>query len=133
MARILIIDDDKAVREATRILLAARGYDVVTAESGNAGIDIIKNGSIDLAIVDVFMPGMDGLTATQAIHRDKPNLPIIAVSGFMFGGQCPTMPYFDDMAADAGAIATLYKPFRPAEVVQSIERALSAAACSAGP
>lgn len=127
MTRILIIDDDKAVREATQIMLAAQGYDVVTAEDGRSGIEIVKNDAIDLAIVDVFMPGMDGLTVTDALRRLRPKLPIIAMSGFMFGGQCPTMPYFDDMAAEAGAASTLYKPFRPAELVGAIEKAMAPA------
>jgi CheY-like chemotaxis protein len=70
---------------------------------------------------------MDGLTATEAIHRSRPNLPIIAVSGFMFGGQCPTMPYFDDMAMEAGAVSALYKPFRPAQLKQAIEKAMAPA------
>jgi CheY-like chemotaxis protein len=128
MTRVLIIDDDRAVREATQISLAAQGYDVVIAEDGNSGIAIIKKGGIDIAIVDVFMPGMDGLTATQAIHRENPSLPIIAMSGFMFGGPCPTMPHFDAMALEAGAVSTLYKPFRPAELARAIEKAMAPAA-----
>jgi CheY-like chemotaxis protein len=127
MTRILIIDDDKHVREATQTLLAAKGYDVKTAECGNSGIDLASKNTFDLVILDVFMPGMDGLTTARAIHREHPNLPIIAVSGFMFGGQCPTMPYFDDMASEAGAISTLYKPFKPAELLQAIENALNVA------
>jgi CheY-like chemotaxis protein len=74
------------------------------------------------------MPEMDGLAATEAIKRVRPKLPIIAVSGFMFGGQCPTMPYFDDMAAEAGAVSALYKPFRPAELIEAIEKAMAPAA-----
>lgn len=128
MARILIVDDDSAVREATRIALTARGYDVITADSGQSGIERVKKDAVDLVILDVFMPGMDGLTAAQTIRREQPNLPIIAMSGFMFGGQCPTMPYFDDMAAEAGATATLYKPFKPPELIRAIESALSARA-----
>lgn len=128
MTRVLIIDDDKTVREATRILLVAQGYEATTAEDGRAGIELAREGGFDIAIVDVFMPGMDGLTATQAIHREKPNLPIIAVSGFMFGGPCPTMPHFEAMALEAGATSTLYKPFRPAELKRAIEQAIAKAA-----
>lgn len=128
MARILIVDDDKAVRDATRIALTANGYDVITADSGKSGIELIGENAVDLIILDVFMPGMDGLTAAQTIRREHPNLPIIAVSGFMFGGQCPTMPYFDDMAAESGATSTLYKPFRPRELIQAIEKALNVSA-----
>ncbi len=124
MARILIIDDDKSVREATKILLAANGYDVITADSGRSGIDLIGKNAVSLVLLDVFMPGMDGLATAQAIHREQPNLPIIAVSGFMFGGQCPTMPGFDAMAAEAGAISTLYKPFKPHDLIEAIEKAL---------
>jgi len=124
MARILIIDDDKNVREATRIVLAASGYDVITAESGLSGIDLIGSNGVDLVLLDVFMPGMDGFATAQAIHRSRPNLPIIAVSGFMFGGQCPTMPGFDTMATEAGAISTLYKPIKPNDLLRAIERAL---------
>jgi len=124
MARILIIDDDKNVREATRIVLAASGYDVITAESGLSGIDLIGSNGVDLVLLDVFMPGMDGFATAQAIHRSRPNLPIIAVSGFMLGGQCPTMPGFDTMATEAGAISTLYKPIKPNDLLRAIERAL---------
>jgi CheY-like chemotaxis protein len=123
--RILIIDDEKAVREATEILLVANGYEVVTSEDGPTGIDLIKKGGIDLAIVDVFMPGMDGLTTTDAIHRHAPKLPVIAMSGFMLGGPCPTMPYFDEMATEAGAVFALYKPFRPAELIAAIKKAMA--------
>jgi CheY-like chemotaxis protein len=128
MLRILIIDDDEHVREATRIVLTANGYDVLTANGGPAGIAMIRENAVDLVILDVFMPGMDGLTTAQAIHSEHPNLPIIAVSGFMFGGQCPTMPFFNEMAAEAGAISTLYKPFKPSDLVQAIEKALNVAA-----
>jgi len=128
MARILLIDDDNAVREATRIVLTANGYDVITAADGQSGIELARNNAPDLVLLDVFMPDMDGLTTAQAIHREQPDLPIIAVSGFMFGGQCPTMPGFDDMAAEAGAISTLYKPFKPAELMQAIRKALKVTA-----
>jgi len=128
MPRILIIDDDTAVREATRIALVANGYEVVTADSGRSGLDVLRENAVDLVILDVFMPGMDGLTVAPAIHSEHPNLPIIAVSGFMFGGQCPTMPGFDAMAAEAGAIATLYKPFKPPELVRTIKKALAVSA-----
>lgn len=125
MPRILIIDDEPAVREATRIALVANGYDALTAESGPSGLEALRRNAVDLVILDVFMPGMDGLTVAPAIHREHPKVPIIAVSGFMFGGKCPTMPGFDAMATEAGAIATLYKPFKPAELVGAIEKALA--------
>jgi CheY-like chemotaxis protein len=124
MAQILIIDDDEAVRTAASMMLEAHGFDVVTVESGPAGVAAIKAGAFDVVIVDLFMPGMDGLATTRAIHQHSPATPIIAVSGFMFPGRCPSMPDFHPMATEAGAVATLYKPFRPHELVQAVTDAM---------
>jgi CheY-like chemotaxis protein len=132
MPRILIIDDDDAVRRATTIMLEARGFAIVAVESGQLGLDAVKAGAFDAVIVDLFMPGMDGLATTRAIHQESPSTPIIAVSGFMFQGRCPAMPDFHPMATEAGAVASLYKPLRPNELVQAITdamRAKSAARC----
>ena len=125
MARILVIDDDEAVRGATAIMLECRGFDVVAVGNGQSGLDAVKAGAFDAVIVDLFMPGMDGLATTRAIHQHSPATPIIAVSGFMFRGRCPTMPDFQPMAMEAGAVAALYKPLRPNELVQAIADAMA--------
>jgi len=121
MRRVLIIDDDKSVGEATRIVLEAEGFDVVLAEDGRAGLKALEAGCFDLAIVDLFMPGMDGLATAKGLHEINPGLPIVAMSGFMFRGHCPPMPQFLSMAQEAGAHATLYKPFRPEELLHAIK------------
>jgi CheY-like chemotaxis protein len=126
MTRILIVDDDEVVREATTIMLEDGGFEVVAVGDGQSGVDAIKAGPFDAVIVDLFMPGMDGLATTRAIHQHSPGTPIIAVSGFMFRGRCPTMPNFGPMAMEAGAVATLYKPYRPNELVQVISDAIGA-------
>jgi CheY-like chemotaxis protein len=128
MARILIVDDDEAVRRATLIMLEARGFEVVAVDNGQAGVDAVKADSFDAVIVDLFMPGMDGLATTRAIHQHSLTTPIIAVSGFMFHGRCPAMPDFHPMATEAGAVASLYKPLRPNELVQAITSAMRATA-----
>jgi CheY-like chemotaxis protein len=124
MASILIIDDDQAVRTATEIALAASGFDVVTVADGKSSLAEIARQQFDLIIVDLFMPGMDGLETTKAIRKLSPHMPIIAASGFMFGGSCPEMPMFQEMAQEAGALHTLYKPFRPKDLLQAIQKAL---------
>jgi CheY-like chemotaxis protein len=128
MVCILLIDDDAAARSATSILLAANGFDVVEAPDGKSGIDAIKARQFDLAIVDLFMPGMNGLDTTKAIRKISPDLPIITASGFMFSGSCPEMPNFDAMAVEAGAVSTLYKPFRPKQLLQAVHEAIGAIA-----
>lgn len=124
MPNVLIIDDDKLVCEATSILLRTKGYQVTTANDGRSGIDAARSGAFDLAIVDLFMPDMDGLAVMTMLRDVAPSLIMIAASGFMFGGRCPEMPGFESMANEAGAVATLYKPFRPGDVVQAVEQAL---------
>lgn len=131
MARILIVDDDRLAREATRIALSSKGHEVTLAESGKAGVEVGLANDFDAAIVDLFMPDMDGLAVIKTIHDAKPAMPLIAASGFMFGGgECPQMPNFGTMAAEAGAVATLYKPFRPAALLAEIDRFLTPARLS---
>ncbi len=128
MRRVLVIDDDKLVREMARILLSGQGYDVVLAKDGAAGIEAARSGHFDAVIVDLFMPDINGFKVMGTIRQSKPNMPMIAASGFMFDGTCPPMPNFETMAAEAGAVATLYKPFRPAALLQVVKQALSKAA-----
>lgn len=125
MSSILVIDDDAAVRETIRVLLSAHGHDVVTVADGNAGIEAAKNPCFDLAIIDLFMPGMDGLKVMEAIHQSHPALPLIAMSGFMFGGRCLEMPNFETMASEVGAAAALYKPFRAGDLMRAVSKAIA--------
>src|SRR6185312_5857367 len=130
MPNILVIDDDRLAREATKTLLAKQGYTVVVAEDGKSGIKAAQSGKFDVAIVDVFMPDMNGLQVIEVLHQSNPGMPMIAASGFMFGnvGSQLQMPNFDAMAAEAGAVSTLYKPFRPETLLQAVEKAIGAAA-----
>jgi CheY-like chemotaxis protein len=128
MPKILIIDDDRLVRESAKIIFNVKGYEVVVAEDGKSGIELAQSDQFDLAIVDLFMPGMDGLQVIETIRKSNPSMPMIAASGFMFGGDCPTMPNFEAMASEAGAISTLYKPFRPDALLQAAEKAIQKAA-----
>src|SRR6476659_2551036 len=132
MARILVIDDDALVREATKVLLHTRDHEVTLAENDKAGVEAARSGDFDLAIVDLFMPDMDGLHVIETIHRLRPNLPLIAASGFMFkaGADVPTMPNFEPMAVEAGAVATLYKPYKPDRLFQAVAKALATKAAA---
>jgi len=126
MASILIIDDDEAVRSATKILLDANGFDVVAVGDGESGIKASKARHFDLVIVDLFMTGMNGLETTKFIHKYSPQTPIIVLSGFMLGSSSPEMPEFETMATEAGARVVQYKPIRPKMFLQAINDAIAA-------
>lgn len=128
MNRVLIVDDDEAVRRAAQIALEANGFDVITAAGGKAGVEAVQSMEFDVAIVDLFMEDMDGLATAKAMRAHRPKLAIIAASGFMFGGNVPDMPGFETMALEAGANLTLYKPFRPNDLVAAISKAKEAVA-----
>lgn len=76
---ILVCDDEKDILDAIRIYLKAEGYKVFTAEDGARALDIIKENEIHLAIIDIMMPVMDGITLIMKM-REKTNIPIIVLS-----------------------------------------------------
>jgi CheY-like chemotaxis protein len=125
MARILIVDDDQAVRATITLLLHAAGHEVVAASDGRGGIAKCESEQFDLLIVDIFMPGMDGLETIQRICRQKPNLPIIVMSGLNFRSASPTPPDFLTMATKLGAARALRKPFRPSELHEAVHDCLN--------
>ena len=73
--RILVIDDQTQVRAAVSLALRAKGFDVVTAENGQAGLRAFKASRFDLVIADIFMPEMDGVKLIKALRERNPDLP----------------------------------------------------------
>ena len=76
---ILVCDDERDILDAIKIYLKAEGYKVFTAEDGARALEIIKENEIHLAIIDIMMPVMDGITLTMKM-REKTNIPIIVLS-----------------------------------------------------
>jgi CheY-like chemotaxis protein len=126
MPRILVIDDDQAVRTAISLVLEREGFEVEIAENGHAGIAAMAKAGFDIVIVDLFMPGMDGLETIKAFNETAPTVPIIAMSGIMARHASDTAPDFLRMATTFGAVQSLSKPFRPNDLLQAVEKCLSA-------
>ena len=80
MFRILVADDDKNTRMLLKAVLEAENYTVITAENGEEALHIIDNSHIDLVVLDVMMPKMDGNTFTQTLRDCQNNLPILMIS-----------------------------------------------------
>lgn len=76
---ILVCDDERDILDAIKIYLKAEGYKVFTAEDGVRALEIIKENEIHLAIIDIMMPVMDGITLIMKM-REKTNIPIIVLS-----------------------------------------------------
>ena len=125
MPRILVVDDDTSVRMAIQTLLEHEGFDVATADSGQHGLDALNATAFDVVIVDIFMPGMDGLETITAFHQRAPTVPIIAMSGFLFRDAASPAPDFLSMATKLGAAYSLHKPFRPRELLEAVTACLS--------
>jgi CheY-like chemotaxis protein len=132
MQRILLIDDDDAVRAAISLILDQEGYTVIAAEDGYAGLRHVEAASFDLAIVDMFMPGLDGIETITAIRALTPTLPIIATSGAVARNQSGGSSDVLATATERGAAMVVHKPFRPRELLQAIATCLAADAAAAG-
>jgi CheY-like chemotaxis protein len=132
MARILVVDDDQPVRAAIRIVLELDGFEVVTAEDGRAGQQAAESSCFDAAIVDLFMPEMDGLETIKALRRHCPDMPIIAVSGAMslfdYRDAAEPPPDYLAMATELGAVTAVQKPFQPRELLKAVRESIRMAA-----
>ena len=78
-ANILVVEDEKGIRETVAIFLKNQGYDVLQAENGKEGLALIKQHDVHLAVVDIMMPVMDGITMTMKL-REKYDFPLIFLS-----------------------------------------------------
>jgi two-component system, OmpR family, response regulator MprA len=103
-ARVLIADDDRAIRDALTRALGLEGYDVVQANDGNTALSLIESTQPDVAILDVMMPNIDGLTVCRVLRAERNRLPVL-----MLTARTETP---DRVAGlDAGADDYLAKPF----------------------
>jgi CheY-like chemotaxis protein len=127
MSRILVIDDDFSVGLAIQTLLGQRGCEVALVQSGRAGTETLETSTFDAVMVDLFMPGMDGLETIAGIRQRMPMLPIVAMSGFRFCDSMGSIPDFLDMAAELGATCCLRKPFGPQHLMAAVNVCLDQA------
>ena len=77
MAKVLVIDDEPGIRDLLDTLLRRKGYDVIVAESGQKGLECFRRARPDVLVLDLKMPGMDGLTVLQQVRSLDPKTPVI--------------------------------------------------------
>ena len=78
---ILLVDDDPTVLEALATILRDAGYQVSAARSAEEGLRRVQRAAPDVALVDIWLPGMDGLQLLEQLKRLAPPLPVIVISG----------------------------------------------------
>jgi CheY-like chemotaxis protein len=117
---ILIIDDDEVYLRTVRTILLSHGYAVLTARTGEHGLQIIRTQKPDLVILDVILPGIKGRELCQQVKKDDmiKHIPIL----FVTAKDSP-----EDIQAEkaVGGAMHLGKPFRPKELLASVEQLLS--------
>jgi two-component system response regulator AtoC len=116
MKRILVVDDEESIRVALQALLSRHGYHVETAPDGARALELMASGGIDVAFVDVRMPGMDGIDLAREI-RDR-EVPVTVIVMSAYGS-------VDDaiQAMNAGAYDYITKPFKTDEVILTLAKA----------
>ncbi len=124
MQRILVIDDQPHVRSTIAIALQAKGFHVVAVDNGAAGIKEFEESKFDLAIVDIFMPGLDGTKVIKTLHDRAPGLPIVAISGVPLKSSGRTALDFISMVPELSKVVCLQKPFRPGDLLHAMEQAM---------
>lgn len=119
---ILLVDDERGVRELLRAMLAAQGYNVLEAASGPEALRLaLQHGEkIDLLLTDVMMPGMNGPELAASLSHLRPETKVMYVSGSAHAE-------LDRMGACAAEARLLLKPFSRDELARHVRQALGAA------
>ena len=116
MAKVLVCDDDKEIVEAIDIYLTQEGYEVFKAYDGQEALEVLKKESVDLLVIDVLMPRLDGIRATLKI-REENNIPIIILSAKSEDAD-------KILGLNVGADDYVTKPFNPLELVARVKSQL---------
>lgn len=111
---VLVVDDRLEDRETFKDVLGSKGYKVTTAKDGYEAIELVKKGNFDIIFIDVKMPGIDGVKTFEEIHKIKPDIPVIMVTGY-------TVEELLKDALDKGAYACIYKPIDMDKILKIVE------------
>ena len=125
MARILIIDDDEALLFTLEATLIAAGHTVATATDGLEAAKLFRFEPFEIILTDIIMPNREGLETIITLHREFPQVGVIAMSGGVSNSKI-----YLDLAARLGAHRTLSKPFAPGQLATAIADTLAACAAS---
>jgi DNA-binding NtrC family response regulator len=117
LARILVVDDETAIRRTLEVLLGRRGYTVATAANGEEAIAWLLQRTFDLLLIDLKMPGMDGLAVAESARRCQPTARVVFFTGSTdFNGI--------SIEEQVGHFDYILKTASPHEVLEQVARVL---------
>ncbi|HEX2462507.1 MAG TPA: response regulator, partial [Vicinamibacterales bacterium] len=116
-ASILVIDDEEIMREILEALLTREGYQVRLASTGAEGIELARSIPFDIAIVDLMMPGLDGMATLEELKKADDELPVLMITAFASVETAIT-------AMKLGAFDYITKPFKNDEVLVAVRNAV---------
>jgi len=118
METILVVDDEPTVLSLCRRILELGGYTVLAAPNGAEGLRLLAGNAVDLALLDVMMPVMNGLDLAKRIHAAKPAVAIVLMSGY--GPQ-----EIGRVVGDIQPYRVIWKPFKTDSLIRMIENVLA--------
>ncbi len=113
--RILVVEEDESIRTILSIFLSRAGYEVITAGSGEEGLDFLIKGSFDLILSDLTMPGMDGWTFAWLVKYKSPATPVGLMTGW-------DEQEITAMMKGSAVDFVMFKPFSLHEMLRTVAR-----------
>jgi len=118
LRRVLVVDDDPAVRKSFDRVLTGKGYAVITAENGEEALRKLNEEKYDLVYSDIRMPGMSGLEVAEKVRARRPWTPVVIITGY-------GTDIAEERAKAAGVSKFLHKPLSPAMIEDSARDVLA--------
>ena len=115
--RIMVVDDEEVIRDLLREILSTGGYEVETVEDGREALHLLASESFNLMIVDIVMPGVDGIEVLATAKQIAEHIPVIMMTGY------PSLETAERLA-NLGATDYLTKPFSPDLIDAVVQKAL---------
>ncbi len=115
--RILIVDDEKVIREGVSRALTGEGFEIAKAEDGTRGIEMLQESDFNIVLTDLMMPGIDGFALLEWIRTNQPHIQVIVITGFATVTKAVT-------AMKQGAFDFVGKPFTPDYIRVVVDRAV---------
>lgn len=121
MKHVLIVDDDDQIRGMLCETFTQAGYDILSASNGLEALDIVNELPCDIIVADILMPEKEGIEMIMELRLQRPDMPVIAMSG---GGHVGAGKYLD-IAERLGVKATFQKPFDRRKLLRAVKEILA--------